>query len=561
MLNPRDIVIQLGLMFIAAVVFGRAARLIKVPKVAGYLIGGLIIGPHVLGWLDAGIIKNLEPLTGFALALIMFDIGTNFELKRLRRQRRFLLPLAAVDIGITLILVFLGIIITGKGFTLALLLGILAVATAPAATLLVLKEFQAEGDITDSLIGLVGINNTFSIIAFEIALALILTLQGSEPLSSVFTAGLLGLAAALALGAAAGLITSYLEQKVVGTERVILFLGLVIGVFGICLHFQLSYMLVFLIMGAVVTNTSEFTREILKELDKIGWPLYVLFFLVAGARLHIEGLKTLGLVSIVYLAARTLGKVGGVKFFTRIIKKAPYSAREIGWGLLTQAGCAVGLAMVAVQKIPQIGVEIETIIVSTVIFFEIAGSILVRLVVVRAGEVKAIALIDRPLSSPYALSMRALGKKLLTRLGVGHWESPGHIEKLRIHHVMSKNVRTIPANASFSEIMSFISHCRFNNFPVTGADNHYEGMISYPELREVIYDPSLSHIMIALDFVRGKDIQISPESSLFDALEKFNHYNTDCLPVVDHKTGRLLGLLEQREVIRLCGKNRTGESV
>lgn len=530
------------------------------PKVAGYLIGGLLVGPHILGWLDREVISALNPLTEFALALIMFDIGTNFDFKRLRLQGSYLRPLIAADIGVTFLLVFAGVWISGAGLTFAILLGILAVATAPAATLLVLKEYYAEGDVTDSLITLVGVNNTFCIIAFEIAVAVLLAVQGTGSLITALSTNLLSIGIGITLGFVGGVVISYLEQKVTGPERFILFLGIVVVIFGICLHIGASYMLVFLIMGAAVVNSSEFTQEILTELDRIGWPLYVLFFLLAGAKLHLENLKTLGLVSIVYLIARSLGKIGGVKFFTRFIPTAPYASKEIGWGLLSQAGCALGLAMVAVNKLPVMGRELETIIVSTVVIFEIVGSILVRTAVVRAGEVKVIALIDRPLADPYALSLRATARKLLTKIGFGHWERPEHIEGLRVHNVMLKNVRTIPVNAAFPDIMSFMSHSRFNNMPVTGADNHYEGMISYPELREVIYDPSLSTIMIAKDFVRMKDVQIGPEAMLFEALEKFNALNTDCLPVVDHETGRLMGLLEQREVLRLCGKKRTSSN-
>nr|MBC8279139.1 CBS domain-containing protein [FCB group bacterium] len=318
----------------------------------------------------------------------------------------------------------------------------------------------------------------------------------------------------------------------------------------------LPYILVFLVTGVVLVNVTEYFREIVEELDQVGWPLYVLFFLIAGAKLHLESLETVGVLSIVYLISRSLGKIGGVKLVTRFVKKAPGAAREIGWGLLTQAGVAVGLSMLAVEKLPDIGREIESIIVTTVIFFEIAGTILVRFAVVRAGEVKVFALVDRPMASPYSLSFRATARKLMASIGVGPYEKPEHIERLAVHMVMRKNIRSIPVNATFSEIMSFISHSRYNNLPVTSANKLYEGMISYPEVREAIYDPSLSYIMIAKDFARWKDARIHPGAGLMDALEIFHRLDVDCLPVVEDDTGKLVGLLEQREVLRLCGKRR-----
>ena len=556
MADPKDIALQLGLLFLAAVVFGRLARFVKVPRVAGYLIGGLIAGPHILGWIRTDVVATLDPLCKFALALIIFEIGTNFEFKRLKRQGGFLIPLMLADIGFAFVLVFVGIGLTGAGLTIALFLAIMAIATAPAATMLVLKEYKAEGDITDSLISIVGVNNFFCIIAFEIALVFFLANQGAEELIPALASSILSIVIAIAIGAVGGVFISYLEQKVTGPERFILFLGVVVVVFGVSLQLGISYLLVFLIMGTVLVNSSEFTEEILGELDKIGWPLYVLFFLIAGSKLNLTGLKSVGMLSLVYLLMRAVGKVGGVNLIARFVKRVPDTARGIGWGLLTQAGLAVGLAMICSQKLGDAGRQLETVIVSTIVVFEVIGAVLVRMTIVRAGEVKIFSLIDRPVISPYTLSLRATARQLLTRLGFGPWETPKRVTELRVKHVMLKNIRTIPIDSTFPEIMSFMSHSRFHNFPVTGADRHYEGIISYPGLREVIYDPRLSHIMIAKDFVRMKDIRVDPESTLSEALKEFNRLNMDCLPVVEEKTNKLVGLLEQREVLRLCEISR-----
>lgn len=553
-----DIAIHLGILFITAVVFGRLSRLIKVPRVAGYLIGGLLAGPQVLGFVSAGTVATLEPLTQFALALIMFDIGTNFKIKRLKRQGKWLLPLIGADLIGTFLLVFVLILVWGGGFTFAILLGILALATAPAATMLVLKEFDARGEVTDSLVTMVGVNNTICIILFEVALAILVALKGNGSFIFTLTEILLSVGAAVVLGIIGGVLIAYLEQKIRGRERLILFLGIVAGVFGACLLLNIPYMLVFLLTGVVLVNVTEYFREIVEELDQVGWPLYVLFFLIAGAKLQLDSLETVGALSIVYLIARSLGKIGGVKLMTKFVRKAPGAAREIGWGLLSQAGVAVGLSMLAVQKLPETGHEIESIIVVTVIFFEIAGTILVRFAVVRAGEVKVFALVDRPMASPYALSLRATARKFLASIGVGPYEKPEHIGRLTVHMVMRKNIRSIPVNAKFPEILTFISHTRYNNVPVTSAEKLYEGMISYPEVREAIYDPSLSYIMIAKDFAKLKEVRIHPGAGLSEALEMFHRLDVDCLPVVEEDSGKLVGLLEQREVLRLCGKRRLG---
>ena len=556
MIEPKQIAIQLGLIFLAAVIFGRLARLLKLPRVAGYLIGGIVIGPQVLGWIEWGVIEEVKPLTEFALALVIFEIGAKFEFKRLKKQGKFLIPLMTADIFITSILVFIAVFTVSLNLTTAVMLGILSIATAPAATMLVLKEYQAEGEVTDSIISLVGVNNIICIIFFEIGLAIVLAARGDVQLFPALGGNLLRLCEASTLGIISGLAISYLEQKASGPERIILFLGLVVAIFGLTIWMDVSYMLVFLVMGIALVNSSEFSQEIHGELDKIGWPLYVVFFFMAGAKLHLEHLQTIGAVGIVYLIARAVGKVGGLNLTAKLNKNVPVLAKGIGWGMLSQAGLAIGLGMICRQKLGAAGIELETVIVSTIIIFEIVGSVLVKMTVVRAGEVKIINLIDRTVASPYALSIRATIRKLMIAVGIGPWEKPGRIQAIKLHHIMVKNTKTIQLNANFNEIMHLMAFSRFNNFPVIDEDGTYEGMISYPELREVIYDPRLSNIMIAKDFVRMRDVRIPPNMSVHDALEIFHKHNLDCLPVVDQESGKFLGLIEQREILRLCGISR-----
>ena len=556
MIEPKQIALQLGFIFLSAIVCGKLARMMKLPKVAGYLAGGIIIGPGVLGWLNREMIETVKPLTEFALAIVIFEIGTKFQFKRLKKQGKFLLPLMSADILISMVLVFFAVFAVSLDITMAVMLGILSIATAPAATMLVLKEYHAEGDVTDTIISLVGVNNIFCIVLFEIGLSIVLATQGSVKFLPQLGANMLFLGEAVFLGVISGIGISYLEQKVTGAERIILFLGLVVTIFGFSLWIGVSYMMVFLVMGIALVNTSEFSEEIHGELDKIGWPLYVIFFFIAGAKLRIENLKAIGALGIAYLIARAVGKVGGLNLTAILNKNVPSAMRGIGWGLLSQAGLAIGLGMICKQKLRDAGLEIETVIVSTIIIFEIVGSVLVKMTVVKAGEVKIIDLIDRAVANPFALSLRATSRKLLIAMGIGPWEKPGRISSIKTKHIMIKNIKSIQVNANFNDIMHVMAHSRFNNFPVVGETNHYEGMISYPELREVIYDPRLSNIMIAKDFVRMKDVRIDPEMSVNEALELFHRHNLDCLPVVDSESERLLGLVEQREVLRLCGKGR-----
>jgi len=561
LVETQEIALQLGILFLAAIVFGRIARYIGVPRVAGYLVCGLILGPHQLGWFKPDVMKILKPATEFALALIIFEIGTKFELSRLKRQGKLLVSLVLADVLITFFLVFIFVFILRGDFTLALILGILAIATAPAATMLVLKEFSAEGQVTDSIISLIGINNIICIIAFETAVAALTSGGDFFNLAADIGMNFAELGFAILIGISSGLILTYLEQKSTGADRFILFLGAVVVVFGISYYLNISYMLVFLTMGIALVNSSEFTEEILGELDKVGYPLYILFFLMAGAKLQLISLRDIGALGILYLMARALGKTGGIYFVSKRLKTVPANFERLGMGLLTQAGLAVGLAMISVQKLGVTGVEIEVVIVSTIMIFEIVGSVLVKTTVVKAGEVKVSRLLDRPMTNPYSLSLRTAAKKFLTQLGVGPWESPKHLENLLVEHVMLKNIKTIPVDAKFEEIMSTISHSRFNNIPVTAQENHFEGVISYSELREILYDPELSTIMIAKDLARLKEWRVSPKMNLAEALEAFHNTDMDVLPVVEDRSEKFVGLLEQREVLRLVGKkNRSSVS-
>jgi len=553
---PLEIPYQIGLLLLTAVVFGRIARFVGIPRIAGYLAGGLVVGPQIAGFIAEEVVTALQPLTQFALALIMFNIGVNFQFNKLKIQVKWLLPLIAADIIGAFTFVFGLTWLAGASLALALLLGILAMETAPATTLLVIKEFDSEGDVTDSLITMIGFNITVCIIAFEIALALLKISFFHSNTIQTANSLIFSILSAPALGIGGGIVIGYLEQKVRGAERLILFLGLITLIFGLCFILDISYMLVFLLMGVTLVNTSEFAQEILLELDKIGLPLYVLFFLVAGVKLQLDSLQSLGIVSAAYFLARIAGKFGAVRFAVHKQSAAPETAKFIPRALLSQAGIALGLTITAAEELPEIGIQLQTIIVSLVMIFEIIGPLLVKSALIQAGEVKIEALLDRPDENPYSFSLKVIFRKFLASLGLAPLEKPENLNRLKVFQVMRKNFHSVPVSAPFPEILNFIAHNRYNYFPVTAENSVYEGLISYPEVREAIYYPSLAKILIAKDLVRWKDARISPDAGLIEALEIFHKIDLDFLPVVDNNSGKLIGLLEQREVLRLCGKSR-----
>lgn len=304
---------HLGAAILLGVVGGKLAHRIKIPRVTGYLIIGLIVGPSGLGMITDAICESLSVVNDIALGLILFAIGNEFEWRHLKRVGiSGLLRLALFETVGTLIAVTGGLLLLGQDPMFAIVAGAAAIATAPAATLLVIREYHTRGPLTDRLLALVAINNIIALGLFRFAKGYMSLQHGGEPLLALITP-LYELIVSLALGYMLGRLLAVWENHLDElSELLLVTIGVILLGTGFAQYLHLSPMIVAMAAGATVANASYLHRLIYVEQRQLEQPLYIAFFVLAGSTLHLEYLPQMGLAGLIYLVGRAVGKIGGV---------------------------------------------------------------------------------------------------------------------------------------------------------------------------------------------------------------------------------------------------------
>jgi len=560
----------LGLLMAVALAAGGLGRVLHLPKVTTYLLAGMILGPSVFDWVPESHIEQFEPLTNLAIALVLFDLGCHFPMVRLRRILPRVVRFSAGELVATFALVAVGVWLLGQRWDGALLLGAMALATAPATTILVLKEMESEGPLTEYSQALVAINNLVSIVLFELLFVGVFYVFGEKlggelrvsPAAEV--GGLfLELAGSAALGALGGLLASFCYPLLAESRRLVLLVALVVALLGACEMFDVPYLLTFLTMGFTVANTTYHGRQMNAEMDRITALLSVLFFAIHGAALKLPALVEAGAIGAGYVALRMSGKYLGV-FFAPQRGLADVAVRRwLGAMLVSQAGAAIALSAIAVDRYGRLGdvlgERLQTIILGTVVVFEIVGPLLIRAAVIRSGEVPLARVIPHG-GVDLIDQVRTVWNRLLVALGRDPWQ--GHQpESLTVSELMRRKVNVVSQSATFDEVVETIEHSRDNTYPVVGAAGELVGVIRYRELSNVLFDPSLGALVRAADVTTPPGAMLYDDESASRACSLFAHSQDDCIPVVSRdEPGRLVGLIRRRDVLRLLLRGRLSDA-
>jgi Kef-type K+ transport system membrane component KefB len=399
---------SLGLILLFALLVGHVVKIARIPEVTGYLVAGMLVGPSVLGWVSHENLQALHVFSEVGLGLILFSIGGVFEFSRMRRIGSRVLLLTSAESACAGLLVALGMLVIGQPWQVALLLGAIAVETGAASTLMVIRENNASGPFTESLTGVIGLNNILALIAFSVVAAVLdLSALGSFGVASVGAVGaalfplVWQLVGSSALGYLVGLLLAAWASRVVESgEILILLTGCVLLTVGVASAFDLSPLVASLAVGATMANLSTKSRRLFEALGHTDPPLYVIFFVLAGADLELSLLPSLGLLGAVYVLARAVGKFGGAWIGARRAGFSLATQRLFGFSLLAQAGLAVGLVLVTRQRFPDIAPTVATVVLGAVVVFEIAGPLSARFALDRSGESGAEAEEPPPLSVP-----------------------------------------------------------------------------------------------------------------------------------------------------------------
>jgi Kef-type K+ transport system membrane component KefB len=387
-------ILSVGLILMSAVMAGHLAQLARIPEVTGYLLIGVLIGPAALDFITHENITTLGFLSEVALGLILFNIGSIFEATNFRAVGRGVVTITLWEASLAFALVTLSLLASGMALPIALLLGVVAMETAPATTLMVLNEYDARGPMTERLRALVALNNTYVLIAFGVVTAGLTLMQPADDgaLMTIYRAahGLLWTTVgSVALGALLGLFMDLLASRAKESgESMILAIGMVLVAVGASRWLGVSPLIATLALGATIANASSRGDQLLHAIGRADPPLYAAFFVLAGAELQPSSVLGLGAAGIAYTVARAVGKIGGARIGLRGQDVGPLVRTHLGYCLVSSSSLAVGLTIQIRTAFPAYAQTVTGIVLAAVVIFEIIGPLLTRRALLATGEAK-----------------------------------------------------------------------------------------------------------------------------------------------------------------------------
>ena len=412
--HMEQMLICLSLALIAGLLMSRLAKAVNLPAVTSYLIAGLLLGPFFLGRLGLsglgfgfGSLAQVESygiLTQVALGFIAFVIGNEFRLSALKHMGRQAITVGIVQAVITTALVDIALITLHLlrpdmiSMASAITLGAIAAATAPAATLMVVKQYKASGPLTHLLLMVVAIDDAVGLVLFSASYGVANALeQGRIDPVSVIVEPLLEIALSLLLGAAAGYVLNLLEVYFHSrSKRMSLSVAFVLLTVGLSMtEFELggtrcgfSLLLVCMMTGTVFCNICPTSEELMDRLDRWVSPINILFFVLSGAELDLTILANpfVLLIGVVYIIARSAGKIGGACLSSRAVRCSSDIQKYLGITLLPQAGVALGMAATASQLSD--GHMVRNVVLFSVLVYELVGPTLTKISLTAAGEIR-----------------------------------------------------------------------------------------------------------------------------------------------------------------------------
>ena len=436
--------LSLALAMLVGLLFTRLAKLVHLPNVTAYLVAGLLIGPSCLGLVPSGVLKSMDIISTVALGFIAFSIGGEFKLSSMKMLGSRVITITFFQAMTAVLMVDAVLLICGFPAAEALTLGAIAAATAPAATLMVVRQYRAKGPLTSTLLPVVAMDDAVGLIVFAISLALARTFANGSALTVknmlidpvveivlsltiggaiglllavgirffhsranrlmlCLTAVLLGIALtvknmlidpvveivlSLTIGGAIGLLLAvgirFFHSR---ANRLMLCLTAVLLGIALAELMSLSSLLLCMMIGAVYCNLGADTAVVMDLCDRWTPPVLLLFFVVSGAELELSVIPTVGLLGIIYMLTRSLGKYFGA-YIGSLITHADASIRKyLGITLLPQAGVAIGMAQLVIAQLPQYGAQIRAVVLCATLIYELVGPFLTKKALQAAGEI------------------------------------------------------------------------------------------------------------------------------------------------------------------------------
>ncbi len=405
--------LSLSIALLAGLMLSRLAKLAKLPAVTAYLIAGILVGPYVLGafgvkglgFVSMEDIEAYSIICDVALGFIAFSIGNEFRLSQLKKIGRQATIVGIFQAVITTLLVDAVLILLHfampnvLSLSAALVLGAIASATAPAATLMVVKQYKAKGPLTDILLPVVALDDAVGLVLFSVSFGIAKAISvGAVSILSIIVEPLLEIVLSLGLGAAMGFLFSWCEQFFHSrSKRLAVSVGFVFLTIALSMlkfeiggiHIGFSSLLVCMMLGTIFCNVCDFSEELMDRVDRWTAPLFVLFFVLSGAELELSvfanGMYVL--IGVAYILSRSAGKYSGAMLSSKFAGCDDNIVKYLGVTLLPQAGVALGMALKAQQSLGADGMLIANITLFAVLVYELIGPLLTKIALTKAGDI------------------------------------------------------------------------------------------------------------------------------------------------------------------------------
>ncbi len=406
--------LSVSIALLAGLLMTRAFKPLKLPSVTAYLIAGVLIGPYCLGALGINglgfnthdAVSRLALISEVALAFIAFSIGNEFRVDELKKTGKQALVIGVVQalvaaLLVDAVLIALHFMMPDKiSLAQAITLGAIATATAPAATLMVVRQYKADGPLTRLLLPIVALDDAVGLVVFAVSFGIAKTLNsGDIDLISIVVNPLVEIVLSLGLGAVMGIVLTYLEKLFnSNTNRLNLTIAFVFLTASLAMldfhigpvHVSFSSLLVCMMLGTVFCNTCSLSHDLMGASDKWTSPLFALFFVISGAELELGVFTDIAIVGIgiVYILFRSIGKYTGSFMSAKWVKCESSICKYLGITLLPQAGVALGMTITAMQ----LGAEgnlIRNITLFAVLIYELFGPLFTRMALTAAGDIKS----------------------------------------------------------------------------------------------------------------------------------------------------------------------------
>ena len=541
----------IGIAIILGSVGGRIFARLRIPQVVGYIIIGvlaILVGGVWFHAIAPEDIKRLEPVSLFALAIIGFTVGGELKKEVFKKHgKSFIIVLLCEGLTAALFVTILTGLVTCPwnkladssiirvlahgNWSLAILLGAIASATAPAATVDVLWEYKTRGILTTTVLAIVALDDGLALFLYGFASSVADLLSGKAGFSlmNAFGKPLYYILGSIILGALVGAAYAIVLRIFYNREIILpLCIGGLLAIIGVCHYLDLGLILAAMSSGVMVVNLApRKSREAFDQLARFAPPIFVLFFVLVGARLQPRAMAGWMIVlAVAYVIGRTAGKFLGAYLGSRWGGLPVKVRKYLGFCLFSQAGVAIGLAILASHRFPnETAQSIILVITATTFLVQLIGPPSVRFAVIRAGEV-----------------------------GKGVTEED-LLASYRVSEVMDPESRALKRDTTMKQVLQAASENDTLFYPVVDERFHPIGMISFMEIKNLFIMEGLEGLVLACDLMTDIHATTEPEARLADALEKMEAMDVEVLPVVssdqDHQ---LVGMIEQRRIRQILSR-------